>query len=145
MQPLFRLALSHKVCSSSAEAKRVAAAQQVCMALVAKTALSRQGVGMLQWLEKPSAIAGSIRAFSGMWDEASQLTRARLMARYIAKGQNVVEVFVLLGSVFQVVNIDGAEKWVALGAVARLAHDSQQHSARSGLECPRQCSVVFIR
>ena len=88
MQSLFRLALSHKVRGSSQEAKRVAAAQQVGMVLVAKTALSRQGVGMLQWLENPSAVAGSIRAFSGMWDEASQVTRARLMDRCIANAQN---------------------------------------------------------
>ena len=111
MHSLFRLAMSHKVRGSSADAKRVAAAQQMGMALVARTALSRQVVGLFQWLENSSAVAGSIRAFCGMWDEASQKTRAKLLDRYLAQGQNVVEVFVLLGSVFQVVNIDGADQW----------------------------------
>ena len=93
MHSLMRLALSQKVCGSSAEAKRAAAAQQVGVALVAKTALSRQSVGLLQWIENPSVVAGSVRAFSGMWDEASQKARARLLDHYLSKGQNVVEVF----------------------------------------------------
>lgn len=111
LHSLFRLALSHKVRGSSAEAKRVAAAQQVGMALVAKTALARQAIGLLQWLENPSVGAGSVRAFSGMWDEASQKMRARLVGRYLSKGQNVVDVFVLLCSLFQVENMHGAEQW----------------------------------
>ena len=46
-----------------------------------------------------------------MWDEASQKMRARLLGRYLSKGQNVVDVFVMLCSLFQVENMHGAEQW----------------------------------
>ena len=98
LHSLLRLALSHKVRGSSGEAKRVAAAQQVGMAVVAKTALARQELGLLQWLENPSAGAGSVRAFSGMWDEASQKTRAKLLDLDFAIGQSVVDVLVLFAA-----------------------------------------------
>ena len=83
---LMRLALSSK---------------QYAYALVAICALACQKRGLLQRLGALAPSQGTVRAFSGMWDEASQRMRAKIGKKPLAKGQHVCNVFVLLGGVYE--------------------------------------------
>ena len=101
MHALMRLALSPRVRGSGSSVDRVRLYQNVATALLARAALDRQSDGYDLWTSpERTHREGDMRGFVGMWDEASQKARS-LFGVGPNKGQKVVEVFVLLASIFQ--------------------------------------------
>ena len=96
---LFRLALSSKVRGSVLSADRARHAQNCGYVLVAKCALSRQQVGILQWIGVLAPPQDTVRTSSGMWDEASQNMRVKILRGCEARCQHVAGVFVMSSGV----------------------------------------------
>ena len=135
IESLMILALSPRVRGSGRSIDRVRGTQSLAVALVARAALARQAEGLLQWLDPDCCSAGDMRGFSGMWDEATQRSRA-LLRGLRSSAQALIEVFVLLGSVFSAREGQCGTRlqWQPWLSAPRLLNDVKQASIMSALD-----------
>ena len=75
--------------------------------------------------------------FSGMWDEASQRARAAAFKTAAPKAQSVVEVFVMLASIFSARDVGGGKaelQWQPWLSAPLLVSDTKHITILSALE-----------
>lgn len=108
LESLMRLAVSARARGTGPGVDRVRRLQHRGAALLGSMALERQRHGLDLWVAARSRepLVFTVRGFSVLWDEASQRARTLLQSKpppgtIVCKGQNVVEVLVVLGSVFE--------------------------------------------
>ena len=116
MGALVRLAVSPRLKGSGPAVESARNLQNVSVALVARTILGRQRLGLGRWLDAAAAQQAErqdfecLRGFTGMWDEASQRARS-LSSTLRSDAPKDVQVMVMLAALFSVL-VDGASREV---------------------------------